>query len=1048
MAVKAEPTGRSAWLERPAARRRAVPGLRLAALVGLALATLSSPGTAVAQGNDLCLMCHENPALFAGKPDPSRYVVMREAHDKSLHGRAGIDCTECHRGLTFPHPEDAPKADCAFCHDDQSMQHNESLHGLAAARGDPLAPSCADCHGTHDIADHRDPNSPTYVFKIPLLCGECHHEGTPVSRERNIPQDRILENYSESIHGEGLFRQGLTVTAVCTSCHTSHFILPHTDPRSSIHERNVVGTCTECHALIEDVHRQVIEGRLWEAEPHKIPVCVDCHSPHKIRRVFYNAGAANQDCFRCHSDPQLTMERDGETISLFVNEVAYDASTHSETGCAQCHTDVTPSLLFRPCSTTVASNVDCAICHTVEVADHSLGVHGQLAAAGNPDAPTCLDCHDHHATQDNGWPRSPTFARNVPELCARCHREGEPGARRLVHSSPPHIVQSYVMSIHGKGLLESGLVVTATCPDCHTPHKVLPDDDPESSVNPDNIAATCGTCHHGIEEQYKESVHWAKRADAPADRELPTCEECHTSHEISRTDQGDFRLMMMNQCGRCHEEESKTFFDTFHGKVSRLGDAGVAKCYDCHGTHNIHPVDDPRSTLSRRNIVETCAECHPGANRRFTGYLTHATHHDPHKYPFLFWTFWGMTALLVGTLTFASFHTLAWLYRLWRSPEDWKRSNNGSEDGTLGDPSFPGGTAVIESDAFDQEEDEDDPDEGPSIPGGSNPGGSGGFGMTANPHGLQATGGPHSLGVTANPHPLTATGNPPALGLSGAAAIGNRLYKRFTTFERTLHLIMLVSFFILAITGMTLKFSYMGWAQTLATAVGGFATTGVLHRLAAIALLTVFSIHLSDVWRRKKSSQKSWAQFIFSDTSLIFNRNDLREFVASFRWFFGKGPRPKYGRFTYWEKFDFFALFWAMFIIGSTGILLWFPELFTIILPGWTVNVATILHSDEALLAVAFIFTVHFFNTHFRPDKFPMDPVIFTGRVSLEELKHDKPREYEQLMQRPDWEQQLVHPYPLKLQRLFRIFGFTALAVGLTLIFVILYTMITTYLYR
>ncbi len=275
--------------------------------------------------------------------------------------------------------------------------------------------------------------------------------------------------------------------------------------------------------------------------------------------------------------------------------------------------------------------------------------------------------------------------------------------------------------------------------------------------------------------------------------------------------------------------------------------------------------------------------------------------------------------------------------------------------------------------------------------------------------------------------------------------MAERLYRRFTTFERTLHLLMLISFFILAITGMMLKFSYMGWAQGFAQALGGFATTGVLHRLAAVTLITVLCVHLGDVWRRKKRTNQSWKEFIFSDSSLIFNRNDAKEFAASIKWFLGKGPRPKYGRFTYWEKFDYFAVFWGMAIIGSTGLLLWFPEFFTLVLPGWWVNVATIIHSDEALLAVAFIFTVHFFNTHFRPDKFPMDEVIFTGRVSVEELKHDKPREYEQLVQEGKLEQLLVHPYPVKLQRMFKVFGFAALAVGLTLIFVILYTMIITY---
>ena len=244
---------------------------------------------------------------------------------------------------------------------------------------------------------------------------------------------------------------------------------------------------------------------------------------------------------------------------------------------------------------------------------------------------------------------------------------------------------------------------------------------------------------------------------------------------------------------------------------------------------------------------------------------------------------------------------------------------------------------------------------------------------------------------------------------------------------------------------MMLQFSYIGWAQLLADMVGGFSTTGVLHRVAAVALITVFLIHLGDVYRRKLESQQDWKAFLLSDRSLLFNGNDWREFVASVKWFFGLGARPKYGRYTYWEKFDYFAVFWGMFIIGSTGLLLWFPEFFTKLLPGWTVNIATILHSDEALLAVAFIFTIHFFNTHFRPDKFPMDPVIFTGRVPVEELKHDKPREYEQLIEAGKLEDHLVHPYPRKLEILFKVFGFAALAVGVTLIFHIIFTMLFGY---
>jgi hypothetical protein len=132
-------------------------------------------------------------------------------------------------------------------------------------------------------------------------------------------------------------------------------------------------------------------------------------------------------------------------------------------------------------------------------------------------------------------------------------------------------------------------------------------------------------------------------------------------------------------------------------------------------------------------------------------------------------------------------------------------------------------------------------------------------------------------------------------------------------------------------------------------------------------------------------------------------------------------------------------------VIGSTGLVLWFPEAFTLILPGWAINVATIIHSDEALLATGFIFTVHFFNTHFRPDRFPMDTVIFTGRVPLEEFKADRPREYEQMVASGTLDENLVPPLPPSLVRGFRIFGTIALTIGLLLVFLIVWAEVFGY---
>ncbi len=915
-----------------------------------------------------CVRCHgahdvmppPDPSLPTG-PEASAVMCgtchgkQARAVERGIHGgEQGAACFSCHTGhaVAIPaHDVDQIQA-CGVCHPQQADEHARSLHGRAAAAGDDLAPSCVSCHGSHTIKAHTDAASQTAIMNIPQLCGSCHREGTEVTRQHDIPQDRILENFSMSVHGEGLFKKGLTVTAVCTSCHTSHLILEHTDPNSSIFRGNVATTCTACHSRIEEVHIKVVEGRLWEEEPHKIPSCVECHQPHKIRRRPATIeGAANRNCMKCHATPELAMERDGQVTSIFLNEEIFSLSAHSGVACAQCHTGVTPTHPERSCAT-ITAPVDCGICHAEVVELHSSSVHGQLAAAGDPEAPACLDCHDYHATQPHTVPSSPTYPRHVPELCAKCHRQGEPAAGRL-HSEIPNIVESYTMSIHGKGLIDSGLVVSATCTDCHTAHHPARAEDPDSTVNPANIADTCGQCHNGIEEIFKTSIHWPGNSDT--DQKLPTCEDCHTSHTISRADAEGFRFRMMNQCGRCHSDEAETFFDTYHGKVSRLGSEGAAKCYDCHGTHNILPPSNPESMLSHDNVVNTCAACHPGAHRKFAGYLTHATHHDPGKYPYLFYAFWFMTLLLVGTLTFAILHTLAWLWRLLRTRDQWVQHKTAPQE---------------------------------------------------------------------------------------------RLYIRFSRTQRIMHLVMLLSFFTLALTGMTLKFSYMGWAVVLSKVMGGFGAMGMLHRTGAVVLIALFAFHIRQAFQFKRESGVGWFKFIFGPNSMMFNLVDIKQVFQSIKWFFGRGPRPHYGRFTYWEKFDYFAVFWGIFVIGSTGLVLWFPELFTRLLPGWSINVATIIHSDEALLAVAFIFTIHFFNTHFRPDKFPMDPVIFTGRVSVEELRHDKPAEYEQLMASgtvQEIEDKLVDQYNPKFEKVFRIFGFTALAIGLTLVGLILYAMLFGY---
>ncbi len=274
---------------------------------------------------------------------------------------------------------------------------------------------------------------------------------------------------------------------------------------------------------------------------------------------------------------------------------------------------------------------------------------------------------------------------------------------------------------------------------------------------------------------------------------------------------------------------------------------------------------------------------------------------------------------------------------------------------------------------------------------------------------------------------------------------GEKQFLRFKRLNRILHIIMIVSFMSLALTGMTLKFAYTAWAAFLSRLFGGFESAGYIHRLAAVAMIGIFIAHIVDVFQMKKKIYRTWRDLLFGPDSILFNKKDLRDLIGNIKWFLGRGPRPEYGRWTYWEKFDYFAVFWGIAVIGSTGLMLWFPEFFTRFIPGSFLNVATIIHSDEALLAVGFIFTVHFFNTHLRPEKFPMDLVVFTGRMPIEELKNDKPAEYEALMKAGQLDEYLVEPYPPIVIRAIRLFGWTALSIGFSIVIWIIYAMLFAY---
>ena len=857
------------------------------------------------------MMCHEDTELTKNRDGRvvSLYVDLGR-YEGSIHGQAGLSCIDCHQdldGVEFPHAEQLAPVDCAVCHDDvaEGLRREPARAGRRRRRALRAALLGLSRGPRHPAADRRRIETST-KFNIPFMCGRCHKEGSPVAEMYDIPQDSILTHYSFSIHGEGLFKRGLTISAVCTDCHTAHSVLPHTDPRSTIFRDNVARTCQACHGRIEQVHQKVIRGELWEKEPNKVPVCVECHEPHKARRVFLRRGDERSrvpglplppgSAHGARRRDRRSLRGRGGTARLGAPERALRPVPHRRD----------PPRWSGP-APPWPPRVDCSICHAEPVAVYATSIHGKLHDRGDPEAPDCRHCHGTHGIKLKLDPLSPTYVQKTSPSCvpSATARAASPTSA----TTAPWTTWSRTTnhSVHGRALSESGLVVSATCTDCHTAHQALPQDDRKSSIHRANIAATCAACHSGIYETFKGSIHFTGHAKDGA--ELPMCNDCHSSHEITRTDAEGFMREIVTTCGKCHEDVTESYFETFHGKVVQ---AGLHRDRQVPGLPR-RPSDPAAETIPtrpcpRENIVETCAKCHPGSHRQFAGYLTHATHHDRDKYPFIYWTWLFMTSLLVGTFAFFGIHTLLWLPPLLPGPAP--RAEAAGRVAGAGVPAIR-----------------------PPAP------------LPAHPGHRQLPGAgrdrhdPQVLLPAVGPVALAPAGRLPERGPDPPPVRPDHLLLLRPPHRR----------------------------HRLPQAPGRALLAGVPGRAA------------TPCCPRRSTCRSSG-----------------RPSGGSSAW----GRAPRYGRWTYWEKFDYFAVFWGVGMIGFSGLILWFPEFFTHFLPGWFVNVATIIHSDEALLATGFIFTVHFFNTHFRPDKFPMDPVIFTGRIPLEEFKEDRPREYEELVAR------------------------------------------------
>ena len=347
------------------------------------------------------------------------------------------------------------------------------------------------------------------------------------------------------------------------------------------------------------------------------------------------AEIAWNDCTACHA------ERKGGSKAPYVDVSVLEKSVHPNQKCLDCHTDVhevTHTLGEMP-HQRYPQKVSCTdLCHVegnkVGAPDFSPmeqykdSVHGIAKQAGIAGSAYCTDCHGRHNIRRKNDPESNIYRANIPRTCATCHEDMQVVIKHHIHAEKPF--QEYEQSVHGKALYKVGLIeFAAVCTDCHGVHDIQPAGTP-------NIKArrpeTCGKCHKGIYDTYRQSVHGVASIEKQ-NPDAPVCADCHGEHTISIPSEGKIPSI----CSKCHSEagimtkyeipidRTATYEQSYHGIASSYGSKTVANCASCHGYHDVRPSTDPQSSVYPGNLVKTCGspKCHPGISSKVAAAKIH-----------------------------------------------------------------------------------------------------------------------------------------------------------------------------------------------------------------------------------------------------------------------------------------------------------------------------------------------------------------------------------------------------------------------------------------
>jgi cytochrome b subunit of formate dehydrogenase len=637
---------------------------------------------------------------------------------------------------------------------------------------------------------------------------------------------------------------------------------------------------------------------------------------------------------------------------------------------------------------------------------------GGIAAAANApaalsqklDNATCQTCHDGkkgklevpkadgekralHAVNTDKYGKSV----HAKMECVACHKE-------IIDNVTPH------QKVAGAPKVD--------CAQCHLDLWEAAKKDNKTAEKPrlgivaENVAA------------YKKSFHAKPNKDEPTKLNA-ICSDCHNVHTFDVPPRGtqerkEWHLTVPDICGKCHEDHLEDWTGSAHGReATEKKNVKTAVCSDCHTTHDIIGSSTDKAKLS---ITASCGDCHKDAYESYKasyhgqvnrlGYAYTAKCADCH----------GSHAIEPSKDPKSKMHEKNRL-------KTCQKCHSGKENKP------PLATAGFLS--FSPHGNSHDFAKYPEIWITTKA-------MIALLVGVFAFFWLHSGLWWYREYADRKQGRnvPHVMTDKLPPEFATKHVKRFGPMWRLAHLVFALSVMLLVLTGMAAFFPETSWAKTVMATFGTPKIAGQVHRLAAYTMLGIFAIHLVAV---SINILRKWKDFkFFGPDSFVPNWKDMHDMIGMFKWFVGKGERPRIERWSYWEKFDYWAVFWGMAIIGGSGMMLAFPHVVAAYLPGWVFNVAMVVHGEEAVLAAVFLFTVHFFNNHFRPDKLPPpDVVMFTGTQSLQEFRHEHRAQYDRLVETGQLEKYLVDAPSAPFTLASKILGLVLIAFGLTLLVLI-----------